>query len=383
MSEEIWTITKTGVLKPADGVNLVSWRREQFESEENVTWKFGSFEGARYAFRGILAGFAETESTIFDAQGNIRELRDHIERHRRRYDEFGPAIVERNVWKMSKGAPDFSHRLMAGDFDAARMVPAMLRAWLQDMGAFKRNPLPTFKWTDWTFGIVSTPEVLALGCTCGVERIEMYDSQVYTNAFDMSDPDGDYEFSVRDFFDVYDEEPARSLRLRLAKGPARKGGHFTWPEEDPDDNYLFDDGPSPCLQGMIDDSDSLYVVVHPEEGIGESELLVEYGRFVDNVLENAEKRGFIVGARRRSSAGQGLVSDRADLYHAEGDGAWSCMRFTASLEPRPHGREESQVRIGTTHFAGYGDALGCACHRMDEHLKQMGSRRWHLTLQEG
>ena len=73
----------------------------------------------------------------------------------------------------------------------------MLRARFVRAGALQCEPLPDFKWTDWCLGVVSERGSLALGGIMDEERIELFDAQVYTKAFDMSDPEGDYELSIR------------------------------------------------------------------------------------------------------------------------------------------------------------------------------------------
>lgn len=244
--QRLWTLVKTVTVHEEGERGENVWRCEH-ESRE-----FANFAEARGAFRALVRECALGEGATFDGDGEVRRLRRYFGRVEERVGRArrDPAFAESLESRRIMGTPDAAR--MAGDYEAALAVPDALRAWLLDMGSYDENPMGTFKWTDWSIGIVSEPGSFALGFLNETSRIEWYDAQIFTDAFDMSDADRAYELSIRPHFDAYDND-ARSLRVRLVPGKPDGRGRFPWPEDD-GVAWPFPEGAAPCLGGAFDDN---------------------------------------------------------------------------------------------------------------------------------
>lgn len=282
---------------------------------------------------------------MFDDDGRIRNLQ-------RVFDGLGEGIAaaRRDPKPNSmlgnlvlRGAPDVA--FMAGDFESARRMPDALRDWMLDMGAFDASPLPEFKWTDWCFGIVSRPDSLAMGCLADTDRYEFFDAQLFTNAFRMDDPEGDYELSVRSGFDAYDGE-AGSLRVRLAKGGA-SGGRYAWPEEGGSWPPL-DDKPSPCIAGEFDSNGRITVRARPGregERALDPRLVTAYPGFVEDVVGLAESRGLAVdNVSNVDPEGEG-ADDKLACYRADATGCWLKIGIWVHYDLRPNDPSKMPERV--------------------------------------
>ena len=75
MDEQIWSLTKTVTVKVPDEKRH-RWRKE------SESWEFPDFGEARDAFRRLARECATTRSSVFDGDGNIRNLKEMFEREK-------------------------------------------------------------------------------------------------------------------------------------------------------------------------------------------------------------------------------------------------------------------------------------------------------------
>lgn len=378
MGERKWTLTKTTTERD----------RERNDGKGNY-WKIGyesrgfsDFAEAREAFRALARECATAKGNTFDGDGNVRglqELFDAIEENRR--EQMRDPKPNHMLGAMIlRGAPEAA--IMAGDYEAARGVPAALRAWLLDMGAYDTNPLPEFRWTNWCEAVVSKPGSLAMGTLCDIDRIETYDAQIYVDAFDMSDPDRPYEFSVRPYFDVYDDE-ACSLRICLAPGEPDAPGRFVWPEEQ---QYwpAVELSASPCLEGLIDGNFHIGVGARPRASATAEErsrIAGGYDGFLEGIAALARERGLAVDVDARAIR----VTD-IHCYKATGDGPWFEIRIQAHFGGGPREREDPPVEVGIVRFEDYGEALSEVGWLLDEYIAgnvEPGEDAWRYQERHG
>lgn len=358
MCDEKWVLTRTVTIKEDDPDRNL-WRAE------DESWEFADFAEAREAFRRVARECATSRSNVFDGDGNIRSLQElfdalseNLEEQRRNPQpnhSLGNMIL--------RAAPEVA--IMAGDFESARAMPSALRSWLLDMGAYDRNPLPEFKWTDWGYGIVSKPGSLAMGSLSDIDRIESYDAQIYADAFDMSEPDRAYEFSVRAYFDCYDMD-AGSLRIRLCPGKPDDPGRFIWPEEREFWPYCSCMPAAPCLEGEIDGSCWISVGARPKASFGKAEraqLYEGYELFFDGIAELAKERGLAVDKDTRKTVFRNIC-----CYRAGEDGPWFVMRIQARFDDDSRGSEDAPIWVEGECFEGYADALEEVGWLIDEYM---------------
>ena len=317
----------------------------------------------REAFRDLLWACASEDDGVFDGDGRIKNLGEYFEGIQEWLDENGPVHEGRRLYGFVREVPDFS--FMAGNFGLAASVPEALREWLRVPEAFTESPLPPFRWTDGVFGIVATNTGIAMGAVDGIERIETFDSQVFTNAFDMDNDAKAYEFSARTWFYAYGK-PAEALRIRLEPAPAAGGGCFTWPEEDEEADWLFSKAGAPCLRGEIDGSGQVYVVVRPDGP--DEEAMSAHIRFLEDVMAAAEARGFTVDRRIwRPNSPTARGASQIDCYRTEETSPWILLGIRVSYEgqlridlpssvpPRP--TLPAPIRVDNGYFDSYADAL--------------------------
>ena len=142
----MWTLTKAISIREDEDAP----RRLRTE-----TWEFAGFAEARNAFRELLRACAMKDERVFAGDGRIRNLGGHFARIRRWLNEHDSTDESRRFYGLIREAPDYG--FMAGDFKLAESVPETMREWILAPEAYSRNPLPSFRWTDWGLGVVSTP----------------------------------------------------------------------------------------------------------------------------------------------------------------------------------------------------------------------------------
>lgn len=157
---------------------------------------YTSFERAREDMKTLVHEFATSDNGLFDGNGGIVGFQAYVDN-----------------WN-----EDFE----VEDLESAQAVPRAFKEWIMDMDGFDASSIPECHSTDYLLGIASSSERIVVG---GIDDgpCNGIDPIVWVNMFDMSDPDANYYFCIRNAFGWgindprYDEDKPYYIDIQLTK----------------------------------------------------------------------------------------------------------------------------------------------------------------------
>ncbi len=195
--------------------NLTWWTNVKASDDEGETnclssYLFTDFEEAKDETLKVIGAYAHSKNGLFDGNGGIVGFGEYFKRLTDEdimcgsFEDWDPEDIDFDFLEEENGEEH--------DPGKVRDFPESLRRSI--LSGFRERPGDLY-WTDYLLEINSNPYTLKVrgiddGPCNGVDPF------IFTNMFDMSDPESDYSFIAENAFSDFDfEEEKRKFHLSL------------------------------------------------------------------------------------------------------------------------------------------------------------------------